>query len=157
MWAGIPCGFQLENLIVRWDLHMPISYLFSIYLLCFSVRILLPSLIDVLIPLLFLSLCTWRFSGFLFVCSSPVALVWESILYDFRHLKFVELCFLIQIWSVLVDISSGFCCARSPRRRMCWQSKRFYWERAPGWRAAGWGNQENCSAAWLTVYRRGLL
>ena len=27
-----------------------------------------------------------------------------------------------------------------PRRHMCWQSKRFYWERAPGWRAGGWGN-----------------
>ena len=26
-----------------------------------------------------------------------------------------------------------------PRRHMCWQSKRFYWERAPGWRAGGWG------------------
>ena len=24
-----------------------------------------------------------------------------------------------------------------PRRHMCWQSKRFYWERAPGWRAVG--------------------
>ena len=22
----------------------------------------------------------------------------------------------------------------------CWQSKRFYWERAPGWRTVGWGN-----------------
>ena len=31
------------------------------------------------------------------------------------------------------------------------QSKRFYWERAPGWRAMGKGTQENCSAAWLTV------
>ena len=29
----------------------------------------------------------------------------------------------------------------------CWQSKRFYWERAPGWRAVGKGTQENCSAA----------
>ena len=27
-----------------------------------------------------------------------------------------------------------------PRRHMCWQSKRFYWERAPGWRAVGYGN-----------------
>ena len=26
------------------------------------------------------------------------------------------------------------------RRLMCWQSKRFYWERAPGWRAVGLGN-----------------
>ena len=34
---------------------------------------------------------------------------------------------------------------------MCWQSKRFYWERAPGWRAVGKGTQENCSAAWLAV------
>ena len=23
---------------------------------------------------------------------------------------------------------------------MCWQSKRFYWERAPGWKAVGEGN-----------------
>ena len=38
-----------------------------------------------------------------------------------------------------------------PRRHMCWQSKRFYWERAPGWRAGGKGTQENCSAPWLTV------
>ena len=22
----------------------------------------------------------------------------------------------------------------------CWQSKRFYWERAPGWRSSRWGN-----------------
>ena len=27
-----------------------------------------------------------------------------------------------------------------PRRHMCWQSKRFYWERAPGWRAVGYRN-----------------
>ena len=33
----------------------------------------------------------------------------------------------------------------------CWQSKRFYWERAPGWRAVGRGTQENCSATWLAV------
>ena len=33
----------------------------------------------------------------------------------------------------------------------CWQSKRFYWERAPGWRAVGKGTQENCSVTWLTV------
>ena len=26
------------------------------------------------------------------------------------------------------------------RRHMCWQSKRFYWERVPGWRAVGSGN-----------------
>ena len=26
------------------------------------------------------------------------------------------------------------------RRHMWWQSKRFYWERAPGLRAAGWGD-----------------
>ena len=30
-------------------------------------------------------------------------------------------------------------------------SKRFYWERAPGWRAVGKGTQENCSAPWLAV------
>ena len=23
---------------------------------------------------------------------------------------------------------------------MCWESKRFYWEGAPGWRAGGWGS-----------------
>ena len=23
---------------------------------------------------------------------------------------------------------------------MCWQSKKHYWEEAPGWRASGWGN-----------------
>ena len=34
---------------------------------------------------------------------------------------------------------------------MRWQSKRFYWERAPGWRAVGKGTQENSSAAWLAV------
>ena len=27
-----------------------------------------------------------------------------------------------------------------PGRHMCWQSKRFYWERTPGWRAGGSGN-----------------
>lgn len=27
-----------------------------------------------------------------------------------------------------------------PRRHTCCQSKRLYWEEAPGWRAAGWGN-----------------
>ena len=31
------------------------------------------------------------------------------------------------------------------------QSKRFYGERAPRWRAAGKGSQENCSATWLAV------
>ena len=40
---------------------------------------------------------------------------------------------------------------RIVRGDTCWQSKRFYWERAPGWRAVGKGTQENCSAAWLTV------
>ena len=33
----------------------------------------------------------------------------------------------------------------------CWQSKRFYWERAPGCRAVGKGTQENFSAMWLAV------
>ena len=33
---------------------------------------------------------------------------------------------------------------------MCWQSKRFYWERAPRWRAVK-GTQENSSAMWLVV------
>ena len=28
------------------------------------------------------------------------------------------------------------------RKHICWQSKRFYWERAPGWRAVGKGNPE---------------
>ena len=32
-----------------------------------------------------------------------------------------------------------------------WQSERFYWESAPGWRGVGEGTQENCSAAWLMV------
>ena len=27
-----------------------------------------------------------------------------------------------------------------PRRHMCWQSKRYYWERTPRWRAVGEGN-----------------
>ena len=40
------------------------------------------------------------------------------------------------------------CC---PRRHMRWQSKRFYWERAPGWRAVGKGIQENRSVTWLAV------
>jgi len=33
---------------------------------------------------------------------------------------------------------------------MCWQSKRFYWERAPGWRAVGWGNpgEQLCHVAY---------
>ena len=26
-----------------------------------------------------------------------------------------------------------------PRRHVHWQSKRFYWERMPGWRAGAWG------------------
>ena len=36
-----------------------------------------------------------------------------------------------------------------PRRHMCWQSKRFYWEREPGWRAVGWGNpgEQLCQVA----------
>ena len=36
-----------------------------------------------------------------------------------------------------------------PRRHICWQSKRFYWERAPRWRAGGWGNPGEllCSVA----------
>ena len=38
----------------------------------------------------------------------------------------------------------GSCLTRKemncPRRHMCWQSKRFYWERAPGWGAVGQGN-----------------
>ena len=38
-----------------------------------------------------------------------------------------------------------------PRRHMCWQSKRFYWERAPGRRAVGKGTQENRSATWLCL------
>ena len=27
--------------------------------------------------------------------------------------------------------------SNTPRRHMCWQSKRLYWERVPGWRAVG--------------------
>ena len=34
---------------------------------------------------------------------------------------------------------------------MCWQSKRFYWERAPRGRAAGQGTQEDRSATRLAV------
>ena len=37
------------------------------------------------------------------------------------------------------------------RRHLCWQSKRFYCERAPGWRAVGKGTQENCSATRLPI------
>ena len=33
----------------------------------------------------------------------------------------------------------------------CWQSKRFYLESVPGWRAVGKGTKENCSAVWLEV------
>ena len=40
---------------------------------------------------------------------------------------------------------------KSPRRHTCWQSKRPYWEGAPGGEREGKGAQENCSAAWLTV------
>ena len=39
----------------------------------------------------------------------------------------------------------------SPRRHMCWQSKRFYWERAPGGDQQGKGIQENSSVTWLAV------
>ena len=35
------------------------------------------------------------------------------------------------------------------RRHMCWQSKRFYWERVPGGEQEGKRTQENCSATWL--------
>ena len=38
-----------------------------------------------------------------------------------------------------------------PRRHLCWQSKRFYWERVLRWRAVGKGTQENSSATWLPV------
>ena len=38
-----------------------------------------------------------------------------------------------------------------PKRQMCWQSKRFSWEGAPRWRAAGEGTQENCFSMRLTV------
>ena len=34
---------------------------------------------------------------------------------------------------------------------MCWQSKRFDWEGAPGWRAVGKGAQEKSSVPWLAV------
>ena len=38
-----------------------------------------------------------------------------------------------------------------PRRCVCRQSERLYWEGRPGQRAAGEGAQEDCSATWLTV------
>ena len=38
-----------------------------------------------------------------------------------------------------------------PRRCVCQQSERLYWEGRPGQRAAGEGAQEDCSATWLTV------
>ena len=34
-----------------------------------------------------------------------------------------------------------------PRRHMCWQSKRFYWERAPGWRAGRYPGELLCRMA----------
>ena len=37
------------------------------------------------------------------------------------------------VWQELLEMNC-------PRRHMCWQSKRFYWEGAPRWRAGGWGN-----------------
>ena len=46
-----------------------------------------------------------------------------------------------------------------PRRHMCWQSKRFYWERAPKWRAVGQGNpgEQLCHVAHsLGVYGDGI-
>ena len=42
---------------------------------------------------------------------------------------------------------------------MCWQSKRFHWERAPGWRAGGSGNpgeQFCCMACSLGFYGDGI-
>ena len=39
-----------------------------------------------------------------------------------------------------------------PRRHMCWQSKRFYWERRPGGEQEGKGTQENSSVTWLAVW-----
>ena len=42
-------------------------------------------------------------------------------------------------------------CPRTWIPDTCWQSKRLYWEGAPGWRAAGKGTQEDCSAMWLKV------
>ena len=37
------------------------------------------------------------------------------------------------------------------RRHTCWQNKRLYWEGVPRQTAVGSGNQEDCSAMWLTV------
>ena len=37
-----------------------------------------------------------------------------------------------------------------PRRHMCWQSKRFYWEGPPQVESSK-GTPEHCSARWLTV------
>ena len=45
------------------------------------------------------------------------------------------------------------------RRHMCWQSKRFYWERVPEWRAGGWGDPGEllCHVAWsLRFYGGGI-
>ena len=42
---------------------------------------------------------------------------------------------------------------------MCWQSKKFYWERAPGWRAEGWRNprEQLCHMACsLRLYGDGI-
>ena len=37
------------------------------------------------------------------------------------------------------------------RGHTCWQSKRFYWDRAPGWRAGVWGNPGERLCPRLTV------
>ena len=39
-----------------------------------------------------------------------------------------------------------------PRRCVCRQSERLYWEGRPGQRAAGEGAQEDCSATWPQLY-----
>ena len=39
-----------------------------------------------------------------------------------------------------------------PRRHICWQSKKFYWEGSPRRRAAGKGTQENCHVAPTAIW-----
>lgn len=68
MWLSIrEFNLFIVNVIISKVGFTSANFLFSVYLLCFSIPALLPSLIDVLIPLLFLSLYTWGFSGFLFL------------------------------------------------------------------------------------------
>ena len=45
-------------------------------------------------------------------------------------------------WAVVYHLEMN--CSR---RHMCWQSKRFYWERAPGQRVVGWEGELLCPMA----------